>query len=587
MKTNKNRENHKASLHTLIQVVNDCEAFIASHGKRANIAQFFKANTISGEFKQLNDRLNSSIMNLQLGLQINESRQGQEAQEALNYDMSDIKSSLSEIATAHNFHFDRIYEQNESVSKLMQYFVDNINQLRSVVNPSPTASSPTVSPAPESKFAQVDESKLVKGELIGSGSFGDVYKCAYGSHDFALKLFEKSFTRSGLNAAEVRQITREVQILKLCHHSNVISFVAATVSPTKAMLITELATCSLSAVIHEDLPIAAPFPTKVRWLTDVARGLRYLHFHGIIHRDLKPANILLVHTESADGRELIVAKIADFGVSSAVGLTTRRTGAKVEQVGTCAYDAPEVCDDTLYSALSDVYAWGITANELLTCVIPWASCRNDGHIVRMVGQGKRPDLFVASTAAERELMGLVGSGTSGVLAQEPSQRFTADVLCKNLSLLSASLADHDGTASVTREVIKAPECPMCLSEYAADRKCYLICPNGHSLCEPCKGPSTREGKCPVCRGQCLAGGGYVNRGVMDVVDAIALLNIASISSDLSTASIPLPPAKPASDTSSVSLPIAPPLKTSEPVTGFFIGTLSGHSQVRVYRGQSC
>ena len=269
-----------------------------------------------------------------------------------------------------------------------------MNELRSVVSSLPVASSPSAR-APvvsTSTFSFVDESQLVRGDIIGHGSYGVVYWCTYRSQDFALKLFEKSFARGGLNSIEVRKISRELQILKLCHHSNIISFVAATVNTGKAMLIMELATCSLYTVINDDSPIDVTLPSKVRWLADVARGLRYLHFHQITHRDLKPANILLVHKEAADVRELIVAKIADFGVSSAVGLTTRRTGVKVEQVGTCSYDAPEVCDEALYTASSDVYAFGITANELLTGFLPWALC-DDGEIVKLVGQGKRPELF--------------------------------------------------------------------------------------------------------------------------------------------------------------------------------------------------
>ena len=41
----------------------------------------------------------------------------------------------------------------------------------------------------------------------------------------------------------------------------------------------------------------------------IAEGMRFLHSckHAVVHRDLKPQNILL--------NELMVAKIADFGIS--------------------------------------------------------------------------------------------------------------------------------------------------------------------------------------------------------------------------------------------------------------------------------
>ena len=457
-----------------------------------------------------------------------------------------------------------------------------MNELRSVVSSLPVASSPSAR-APvvsTSTFSLVDESQLVRGDIIGHGSYGDVYWCTYRSQDFALKLFEKSFARGGLNSIEVRKISREVQILKLCHHSNIISFVAATVNTEKTMLITELATCSLYTVIHDDSPIDVTLPSKVRWLAGVARGLRYLHFHQITHRDLKPANFLLVNKEAADVRELIVAKIADFGVSSAVGLTTRRTGVKVEQVGTCSYDAPEVCDEALYTASSDIFAFGITANELLTVALPWIDCRNDGHIVRMVGQGKGPELFVPTTDAEVELMRIIGSSTSQCLAQEASLRPIASVLYGDLTKVSASL-DRGKPSVATRELVKAPECPVCLAEYHTDaRKCYLIWASGHSVCETCRKPSIEVGTCPICSGPCLPGGGVVNQEVMGFVSSVAAINFApiqaievytaatmdsslnSVSSELAPVPTTPPTVRPPSPTSPTVQPTTPPAQAS-------------------------
>ena len=605
-----NTQIYNDSLQTLIEVLDDCKTFITMCGNMEIIVQFFSSNSVEIKFKELNKRLTASIINLDLANPIDEVKLLKEIQEALSSDLNKIKATLSEIAAANNFRIDQI-QNNQSDNEPMEHFikalVDNVNELRTAVNPVSSSTSSQSNKdsalASTSTFSLVDESQLIKGDIIGHGSYGEVFKCLYRNQDFALKLFEKSFARGGLNSIEVRKISREVQILKLCHHSNIISFVAATVNTDKAMLITELATCSLYTVIHDDSPIDVTFPSKVRWLADVARGLRYLHFHQITHRDLKPANILLVHKETADGRELVVAKIADFGVSSAVGLTTRRTGVKVEQVGTCSYDAPEVCDEALYTASSDIYAFGITANELLTGALPWIDCRNDGHIVRMVGQGKRPELFVPTSEAEVELMRIIGSSTSQCLAQEATLRPIASVLYSDLTKASASL-DRGKPSVATRELVKAPECPVCLAEYADSRKCYLICAGGHSLCETCRKPAIEVGACPICSGPCLPGGGVVNQEVMGFVSSVAAINSApiqtieiytaatmdsslnSVSSDLAPVPTTPPTMRPPSPspvatTTPPQVAQASPVQISTPRSVTY-EALQGHSRVRNY-----
>lgn len=62
-----------------------------------------------------------------------------------------------------------------------------------------------------------------------------------------------------------------------------------------------------------------------------AIGLAQAHQHGIIHRDVKPSNILL----ASDG----TAKVSDFGIARAAGLTTMTiTGAVM---GTPHYMSPD------------------------------------------------------------------------------------------------------------------------------------------------------------------------------------------------------------------------------------------------------
>jgi serine/threonine protein kinase len=57
-----------------------------------------------------------------------------------------------------------------------------------------------------------------------------------------------------------------------------------------------------------------PIDLAIDFICDIAAGLAAVHLYGIIHGDVKDTNVLLFQ-ETVDGRDKIVAKIADFGAS--------------------------------------------------------------------------------------------------------------------------------------------------------------------------------------------------------------------------------------------------------------------------------
>ena len=105
-------------------------------------------------------------------------------------------------------------------------------------------------------------------------------------------------------------------------------------------------------------------------LKDVARALAFAHDRGIVHRDIKPHNILL-----AGGS----ATVTDFGVAKALS-SARRSGDRHDtltgtgtSLGTPLYMAPEqAAADPDADHRADIYAFGITAYEMLTGQPPFA-----------------------------------------------------------------------------------------------------------------------------------------------------------------------------------------------------------------------
>ena len=82
-------------------------------------------------------------------------------------------------------------------------------------------------------------------------------------------------------------------------------------------------------------------------LSQILKGIKYLHAHGIVHRDLKPNNILV----SNDGE---VLKITDFNVAkftkkySNFNEYSKQNYLMNTYTGTIAFRAPEMLNGSEY-----------------------------------------------------------------------------------------------------------------------------------------------------------------------------------------------------------------------------------------------
>jgi eukaryotic-like serine/threonine-protein kinase len=109
-----------------------------------------------------------------------------------------------------------------------------------------------------------------------------------------------------------------------------------------------------------------------RWMNDrlqialeVGRGLAYIHKHHLVHRDFCPKNILLTE----DG----IPKIIDFGLAIPAHLKQKW---RWDRSGTAAYMAPEQVRGQAVDVRTDVYAYGVTAYEILTGQRPFPETRD-------------------------------------------------------------------------------------------------------------------------------------------------------------------------------------------------------------------
>ena len=189
-------------------------------------------------------------------------------------------------------------------------------------------------------------------EKIGEGGFGVIYK----GLDPHIKRHVAIKSCTSADESVRSRFVQEAQISGNLHHRHIVTVYDFGLEEGVPYLVQEY-------LNGEDLDRKIkrrdfiPFPEKLLYLMQIARGLQYAHSQGVIHRDIKPANLRIL----ADG----TAKIMDFGIAK---LTNQETGLTQTgmTLGTAAYLAPEQIRGESVDPRTDIFAYGATAYELLT-----------------------------------------------------------------------------------------------------------------------------------------------------------------------------------------------------------------------------
>jgi serine/threonine-protein kinase len=235
-----------------------------------------------------------------------------------------------------------------------------------------------------------------------------------------------------------RRFEREAQAAARIVHPNVTSIFRVGRTPAgQPFIVMEYVD---GRVLGDLLPPAVTYdePTARALLAAIAAALAAAHAHGIIHRDVRPGNVLI---ENRTGR----AVLGDFGIAALLesGSTaiTRLTAAGV-MVGDARYLSPEQVRGESAVELSDVYAFGILAFELLTGSGPYRA-RKPAELLTAHLQQQPADLHELRPDIGERLASLINR----CLAKEATRRPLASELAAQLAPAPATRAVQEGAVA--------------------------------------------------------------------------------------------------------------------------------------------
>ncbi|GJP51132.1 hypothetical protein CLOM_g10299 [Closterium sp. NIES-68] len=203
--------------------------------------------------------------------------------------------------------------------------------------------------------------KYEVGRTVGEGNFA---KVKVGQHvesgrRVAIKVMDKDKI---LRHRMADQIKREVSIMKMVRHPNIVQLIEVLASRSKIFMVLEFAA---GGELFDKIVYRGRLPEDEarRYFQQLVDAVDCCHAKGVCHRDLKPENMLLDEHGNL--------KVSDFGLS-ALPQQLREDGLLHTTCGTPNYVAPEVLHNKGYDGrLADVWSCGVILFVLLAGYVPF------------------------------------------------------------------------------------------------------------------------------------------------------------------------------------------------------------------------
>ncbi|KAL4164308.1 hypothetical protein KRP22_004175 [Phytophthora ramorum] len=213
------------------------------------------------------------------------------------------------------------------------------------------------------------------GAEIGRGGFGIVYGALDLRNGRSVAI--KQVSLRDIDKDELLSIETEISLLRKLKHENIVKYHDTIKTQGNLYIVLEyMENGSLAQFIKKFGSLSETLVAM--YITQVLRGLAYLHEQGVLHRDVKGANILT----TKDG----LVKLADFGVAIKLNETQKANSV----VGSPYWMAPEVIEMAGWSSASDIWSVGCTIIELLTMKPPYFDLAPMAALFRIVQEDHPP-----------------------------------------------------------------------------------------------------------------------------------------------------------------------------------------------------
>jgi len=272
--------------------------------------------------------------------------------------------------------------------------------------------------------------EVTEGNLVGKGSFGDVY---YGQFGDQLCLVERLEYLNTISIEDAKRCYNEIEITTLRKHANIQQLLG--ISLTEGLLVSMPYDTSLFNFLYVGstaVSVPLTLTLKLNLIKDIVCAIQYLHENDVVHGDIRPSNILLV-SSPLDGH--ITAQVTGFGLTRSLRDLNHKD---LPLFFFLMYLSPELLENypresPSFTTASDIYALGVSLNEIMTERIPWIG-QSSQDLIGLVTNGKRPPLFSYSARTETEkLIGeLIGNAKKGCLSGNVSDRPSARLLLNQI-----------------------------------------------------------------------------------------------------------------------------------------------------------
>ncbi|OAY24140.1 CBL-interacting serine/threonine-protein kinase 10 [Manihot esculenta] len=206
------------------------------------------------------------------------------------------------------------------------------------------------------------------GRLLGQGTFAKVYyaRSISTNQSVAIKVIDKEkILRAGL----VDQIKREISVMRIVRHPNIVHLYEVMATKSKIYFVIEY--CKGGELFNKVAKGKLKEDVAHMYFHQLINAVDFCHSRGVYHRDIKPENLLLDENENL--------KISDFGLS-ALAESKRQDGLLHTTCGTPAYVAPEVINRKGYDgAKADIWSCGVVLFVLLAGYLPF----HDSNLMEM------------------------------------------------------------------------------------------------------------------------------------------------------------------------------------------------------------